>query len=168
MNMKTFWRRISAEFCYVPAVPALITAAVCLIVGIMVSVSSKGFSAFLPRPIFSVVFMGIFWGIFYVLVGFALGCFLFSGDCYTNIRREQTTLLFLCTLVLAYSWTVVVCKAGNFFLGLLICFSLIACLVTLFLALRKRCFLSGIMILSGSIWIFYVIYYTFSLMFFHL
>ncbi len=166
--MKTFWRRISAELCCVPAVPALITAIVCLIFGIVVAVSSKGYCVFMPRSVFSVVFMGIFWGMFYVIIGFALGCFLFAGGCYANVHGEQTALLFLCTLVLSYAWTVVVCKAGNFFLGLLICFSIVACLVTLFLVLRKRCFLPGIMVLLGNVWIFYVIYYTFSLMFFHL
>ena len=166
--MKMFFRRLSAELCYVQAVPALITAIVCLVLGIMVAVSGKGYGVFLPRTVFSVVFMGILWGIFYVVIGFAFGCFLFSGDCCANSHREQTAILFLCTLILSYAWTVVVCKAGNFFLGLLIGFSLVACLVTLFLALRKAWFLSGILVLGGNIWIFYVIYYTFSLMFFHL
>lgn len=166
--MKTFWRRISAELCYIPAVHALITAIACLILGIIVAVSSKGYGVFLPRTIFSVVFMGVFWGMFYTVIGFAFGCFLFSGACYTNLHEEQTALLFLCTLMLSYTWTVVVYKAGNFFLGLLICFSIVACLTTLFLVLRKRWFLSGIMALFGNVWIFYVIYYTFTLMFFHL
>jgi tryptophan-rich sensory protein len=166
--MKTFFRRISAELCYVPAVPAWITAIVCLVFGLVVAVSGKGYGVFLPRTVFSVVFMGIFWGIFYVVIGFAFGCFLFSGYRYANSYKEQTAILFLCTLILSYAWTVVVCKAGNFFLGLLIGFSLIACLLTLFLVLRNTCLLSAILALSGNIWIFYVIYYTFSLMFFHL
>ena len=166
--MKTFWRRISAELCYVSTVPALITAVVCLILGLVVAVSSKSYGVFLPRTVFSVVFMGIFWSVFYMIIGFALGCFLFSGYPCANGRGEQTALLFLCTLVLSYAWTVVVCKAGNFFLGLLICFSIVACLMTLFFVLRKCCFLSAIMALFGNVWIFYVIYYTFSLIFFHL
>ena len=166
--MKMFFRRISAELCYLPAVPALITAIVCLVLGIVVAVSGNGYGVFLPRTVFSVVFMGIFWGIFYTVIGFAFGCFLFSGDCRANRYRDQTAILFLCTLIISYTWTAVVYKAGNFFLGLLIAFSLVACLLTLFLVLRNTCLLSAILALSGNIWIFYVIYYTFSLMFFHL
>ena len=166
--MKTFWRRISVELCCAPMTPALITAAVSLILGSLVAVSGKGYGAFLPRTLFSVIYMGIFWGIFYAGIGFALGCFLFSENYHDHIHGEQTALLFLCTLVLSYAWTAVVCKAGNCFLGLLICFSIVTCLITLFSALRARCLLPGIIVLSGCLWMIYVIYYTFSLMFFHL
>ena len=168
MDMKMFRRKISAELRCIPTVPALISAAICLILGILVAVSSKGYGVFLPRTLFSVIFMGMFWGFFYAIIGFSLGCFLFTEGSYMNMRGEQTVLLFLCALVLSYSWTAVVCRAGNFLLGLLICFSLLACLLTLFFVLRRHYFLSGVLLLGGCVWIFYVIYYTFSLMFFHL
>ncbi|MBR6745299.1 MAG: tryptophan-rich sensory protein [Clostridia bacterium] len=168
MDMKGLRRRISAELCRVPTVPALISAAVCLVLGMLVAVSGKGYGVFLPRSTVSVILMGIFWGIFYAVIGFALGCFLFAGDGCASVRGEQTALLFLCTLVLSYTWTAVVFKAGNYLMGLMVCLAVLACLLTLFFTLRKRYFVSGALILIGCAWIFYVIYYTFSLMFFHL
>ncbi len=167
MCFKTFTRKMEAECSRIPYIPSLITAGICIALAILVSVTGKGgyYQLFydFPKGTPPLIFRAFLEGIFYAVLGFSLGTFLFSkrycGDCF----YWQTALLFVCAIFFSYARTVAVYQAGSLFFGLLCSFLVSICLFVLFFTLKERCFVSACGIFLCFFWAIYVIYHTLAI-----
>lgn len=164
----TLWKRkLCAAFACLNRKSVWISAGATLVLGIVIAASGTGRYPFiycLPKGALSFFFVMIFWGLSYAALGAALGIFLFSDRCVHDRYRQQTLLLFIFALTLAYAWIPLVYKAGCLFFGLLTALLLLGALILLIRSLWKAVFLAAFLTVLCGIWAVYVSYYTFSLM----
>ncbi|MBQ3490642.1 MAG: hypothetical protein IJA86_08640 [Clostridia bacterium] len=167
MCFTTFKRRVEAEFSAIPCIPPLITAGICLVLAVLVCVTGKNsyYQLFydFPKGTPPLLLRAFLEGLFYAILGFSLGVFLFSKrlckeDCY-----RQTALLFVCAVFVSYAHTIAVYRAGALFFGFLLSLLLFICLLTLFFTLKDRCFLSAVGIFLCFFRSFYIIYQTLAI-----
>ena len=97
------------------------------------------------------------------LLGALFGVFLFSRCDFGKGDRWYIAFLFLCTLVLSYTWFPVIFRAGALFLGLLLCFLMAFCFCLLWGFLGYRSLMMAFGMSLYSVWLIYILYYTFSL-----
>ncbi len=161
MRFRDIRGRICAELACVNITAVWITAAICAALGV-VSFSWSGMSrvpyVYAPRAFW----VGLFFLLFWALIGASLALVLFSGK---GAYRQYPCLLFVCALLLSYAWQPVVYRGASFFLGALLCAVCAVCLFFLSSVIRKRFFLSAAGAFLGALWLLYVLYYTIALAF---
>lgn len=167
MNWKEWKRCFCEEFSRLPTVSLWVTAGLCLFFGILIACS--GFSRyhtvffFFPRGALPRFLMAVFWCLGYLLLGIALGAFLFFGKCRRDPMQGQVLLLFACTLLCAYAWIPVVYGAGALFLGILLSVFCLFCSWLLLRMMGRFYRVSSFCMAIFLLWMGYVFYYTLAL-----
>ena len=167
MCFKTFGRKIEAELSRIPYVPSFVTAGICLLLAILVAVTGKSgyYQLFYDFPKGTPPFLlrAFFEGLFYTVFGLSFGMFLFSKRICMIDCRQQTVLLFICTVFVSYARTVAIYQAGALFFALLLSVLLCVCFSVLFFVVKEAYFLSACGIFLCFFWGIYTVYYTFVL-----
>ena len=157
MNIRFLKRRIQMECSQIPLLAVLISAGVALFLGILIVVSGGSRYPFLyyylPKGILPLFLMALFWSLSYGLLGALFGVFLFSRCDFGKCDRWYVAFLFLCTLILSYTWFPVIYRAGALFLGLLLCFLMIFCFCLLWGFLGYRSIVMFLGMVLYSVWL---------------
>ena len=167
MCFRTFRRRLEAEASQLSYIPSLIAAGICITLAIVVSVTGKsGYYKLLydlPRGTPPLLFRAFLEGVFYAVLGFSLGAFLFSKRICGCLFYWQTAFLFVCAIFFSYARTIAVYQAGTPFFGLLYAVLTVLCLCLLFFTLKENCFLFACFVFFCFLLSFYVLYHTLTI-----
>lgn len=166
MNFQTIKRKWRTEFLDLPWKWILLTAGCCLFLGILTACSGITMHPIhycIPKrypPLFLIVCI---WFTEYFLIGIGFGIFLFTKRCRKDNHFYERCALFLCALIVSYTWIPLILRGGNPFMGILTCLALCTVLIFLFLSLRFYT-----KIIAGSLIIsvcqtFYILFFTLSL-----
>lgn len=83
-----------------------------------------------------------------------------------RLRKKCALLLFVCVLILCYVWIPVVCRAGSYFLGALLCGVILLALFVLFLITQRISVISAGLLVFFALWMLYILYITLAFLFF--
>ena len=167
MCFRTFRRRLEAEASRISYIPSLIAAGICIALAIIVSVTGKsGYYKLLyalPRGTPSFLFRVFLEGVFYAVLGFSLGAFLFCKQICGRLFYWQTAFLFVCAIFFSYARTIAVYQAGALFFGLLYAVLTLLCLCLLFFTLKENCFLFACCVFACFLLSFFFVYHTLTI-----
>jgi tryptophan-rich sensory protein len=106
----------------------------------------------------------------YAVIGAAFAALLNAPPCQRSERfrwlKKCGLLLFICTLVLCYIWIPLICKAGSYFLGTLLCGIIFIALIALFFISYRISIISAGLLVLFSLWMLYILYITLSFLLF--
>ncbi len=144
-----------------------ICAGVCVLLGAIFAVGlvGKPSGVLIPRAVLP-SFLGVLLQfIAYALFGAAFGVLLttpFCGDQSRLLRsqRRWALVLFACLIVLCYAWIPVVCKAGSFLLGALLCGVILVGIAVLLLFTYRISLICTACLLVFAFWVVYLLYFT--------
>ena len=83
-----------------------------------------------------------------------------------RLQKKCALVLFVCVLVLCYVWIPVVCKAGSYFLGVLLCGVILLSLFVLACLSYRISLLTSVLLVVFSVWALYILYITLSFLLF--
>lgn len=160
-------RRVRSELSCVNTVFLLILAGACVLLGILFAISGvSGFvywHTFQPKFGLPPFFMVLFWIIAFALYGACVAVALSAPRYPSQAARKRAAILSACALVLCYVWIPVVYKAASFFLATLLVAVIILCLAVLYSMFRRVSRLASWGILIFTVWMLYILYYSFTL-----
>ena len=173
MKFREIKRRFRTETAFLNPVVIGIGAGAAVLLGTIFAVGIVGQPAFvyIPRVALPSFLNVLFQLLSYAALGAAFGiliCMPLYAECSESLRLQKLwgLLLCACTLILFYLWTPVVCKAGSFFLGVLLCAMILLSLFVLCFLVRKISVIAvGILFLS-AFWTLYMLYLTLMMLFF--
>ncbi len=123
-----------------------------------------------PRPAIPSFFFILFQLVAYALFGAGFALLLDAPTCgVPNRLRPQRTsglLLFVCTMVLTYIWIPLVCRAGSYFLGVLLCGVILLALFPIVLLIKRFSLLASGCVFLFALWTLYILYLTLLFLFF--
>ncbi len=173
MKIREITRRIRVESAYLnPVLLGICTGAAVLFGALCMSgFIIRPVGAFLPRTALPAFLHILFQLIAYAMLGAGFSALVTAPHCRSSTTERYPwktvgLIFFVCTLVLAYLWMPVVCRARSFFLGTLLCGILLLCVAAIFLLTRRISILSVLTVFFFGIWVFYLLYLTISLLFF--
>ena len=172
MKFREIRIRIRKESAFLNPVILGVSTGVAILFGALFTTSFVGRMPgfLLPRTALPSFLHILFQLMAYAVLGAAFAALLNSPSCNPSnrlrFRKKCGLLLFVCTLVLCYVWIPLVCKAGSYFLGTLLCCVIFIALITLFfLSSRISVICSGLLVLF-AIWMLYILYITLSFLLF--
>ncbi|MBQ9747924.1 MAG: tryptophan-rich sensory protein [Clostridia bacterium] len=160
-------RRVQTELACIRPVTLGVSAGVCVLLGAIFAVSLVGKPSCVLLPNAALPsFLGVLLQfIAYALFGAAFGILLgmpFYGENTRalHMQKRWALVLFSCLLVLCYAWTPVVCKAGSFLLGALLCGVILLGVAVLLLFVHRISLLCAAALVLFALWVVYLLYFT--------
>ena len=171
MNFREIRIRIRKESAFLNPVTLGVCTGIAILFGALFTTSFVGRPGFLlPRTALPSFLHVLFQLMAYAVFGAAFTALLNAPVCRQanrlRLQKKYGLLLSVCTLVLCYVWIPLVCKAGSYFLGALLCGVIfIALTVLFFLSFRVSVISAGLLVLF-SLWMLYILYITLSFLLF--
>ncbi len=172
MKFREIKRRIRTESAFLNPVLLGICAGSAVLLGALFATNlvSRPIGILLPRtPIPSFLFI-LFQLTAYALFGAAFAALLSAPMCqeprYFQWQKKGALLLFLCTLVLSYVWVPLVCRAGSYFLGVLLCGVILTALFVLIMMTYRFSLIASVLLVFFCVWTLYILYLTLSFLLF--
>ncbi len=173
MDFREIKRRLRLEAAYLNPITLGISAGVAMLFGaLFLAGIPPRFAAFhLPAhhmPTFLHILLLLF---SYALLGVGFALLLDAPEgkhCTPRLHPQKTAglLLYFSILVLSYIWVPLVCKAGSYFLGVLLCAVILIALFALHLLIHKLSLLSSIAACFYAVWMVYTLYTSLKFLFF--
>ena len=173
MKFREIRIRIRKESAFLNPVILGISTGISILFGALFTTSFVGhIPAFLlPRTALPSFLHILFQLMAYAVIGAAFAALLNAPLCQQSTRfrlqKKCGLLLFICTLVLCYVWIPLVCKAGSYFLGTLLCGIIFIALATLFFISYRISIISAGLLVLFSMWMLYILYITLSFLLFY-
>ncbi len=173
MKIREIKRRVRTESAFFHPLILGISAGIAVIFGALCTTGfvlhPSGF--WLPRTALPSFLHILFQLVAYAVLGAVFGILLHLPPCgkhpsFFRTQKLSSLLLSLCILILSYVWIPTVCRARSFFLGVLLCCVILLALFVLFLLTYRISLFSAILTVIYSIWMFYILYLTVTLLFF--
>lgn len=172
MKIREIKSRICRESAFLSPVVLGICVSIAVLLGALFTTSLVGCVAgfYLPRTALPSFLHILFQLIAYAIFGAAFAALLNAPLCQKTkrlrLQKNCALLLFVCTLVLCYVWIPVVCKAGSYFLGALLCGVILIALAALFLITHRISVISAGLLVLFALWMLYILYITLSFLLF--
>ncbi len=172
MRFREIRSRIRTESAFLSPVILGIAAGVAVLLGAIFTTSLVGrpFGVLLPRTALPSFLHILFQLLSYAVFGAAFASLLSAPLCQKTrslrLQKKGALVLFVCILILCYVWIPVVCKAGSYFLGVLLCGVILLSLFVLFFLTYRVSIISAGLLVVFAIWMLYILYITLSFLFF--
>ena len=173
MRFREIRRRVRTEAAYLNPIVIGICAGVAVLLGAIFAIGAVGHPVYVyvPRAALPSFLNVLFQLVAYATIGVVFGvlfCMPLYAECSERLRIQKKwgLLLSCCILVLSYLWIPVVCKAGSFFLGVLLCAVILVGVFALLFLTRSISVISSGFLLIFAVWILYMLYLTLLMVFF--
>lgn len=172
MKFREIHRRIRTESAYMNPILLGICAGVAVLLGAIFTTNLIGRPAgfLLPRTALPSFLHILFQLAAYALFGAAFAILwkapLPQKTYRLRLQKKCALVLFVCVLVLCYVWIPVVCKAGSYFLGVLLCGVILLSLFVLACLSYRISLLTSVLLVVFSVWVLYILYITLSFLLF--
>ncbi len=173
MKFRELKRRILIESAYLHPVTIGISAGIVVLFGALFTTSllHHPIGVYLPHALLPSFWYILFQLSAYAVFGAAFAVLLDAPPCACTPKRlslQKTCglLLAVSVLILSYVWIPLVCRAGSYFLGTLLCLVILLALFTLFLLICRISFISAGLFVLFAFWMIYILYLTLALLFF--
>ncbi len=167
MNFCEIKRRLRTELSCLRPVVVGICAGISVLLGAILAAAPIGKPSLVVIPhaalpsFLSVLLQFVSYALFGAAFGVLLAMpFYGEGTRMLHAQKRCALVLSVCLLILCYAWVPVVCKAGSFLIGALLCGVILLGLSVLLLLAYRISVIGAACLAVFSLWVVYLLYFT--------